>query len=140
MAPVEDAVIYPGQRLGLPESGSGSVATWLSRIAALVIDWVACLLIARLIFNDAVGSGGVGEFAVFGILILEGALGTTIAGGSFGQIVMRIAVVRLDGRSVNLLQALIRMVLICLVIPPVVFNRDNRGLHDLAVGTVVIRR
>jgi uncharacterized RDD family membrane protein YckC len=26
------------------------------------------------------------------------------------------------------------------VIPPLVFNRDSRGLHDLAAGTVVIRR
>jgi hypothetical protein len=41
---------------------------------------------------------------------------------------------------VNLLQALLRTLLICLVIPPLVFNRDQRGLHDLAVGTVTIRR
>jgi hypothetical protein len=30
--------------------------------------------------------------------------------------------------------------LICLVVPPLVFNRDNRGLHDLAVKTVSLRR
>ena len=34
---------------------------------------------------------------------------------------------------------MVRTFLICLVIPPVVFNRDNRGLHDLAVGTIDAR-
>ena len=48
--------------------------------------------------------------------------------------------VRLDGKPVNLLQALGRTALICLVIPPLVFNRDNRGLHDLAVNSVAVRR
>ena len=49
-------------------------------------------------------------------------------------------VVRLDGKPVNLLQALGRTLLICLVVPPLVFNRDNRGLHDLAFGTIALRR
>ena len=30
---------YPGQRLGLPESGPGSIAGFGRRIAALLIDW-----------------------------------------------------------------------------------------------------
>ena len=30
---------YPGQRLGLPETGSGSIARFGRRIAALLIDW-----------------------------------------------------------------------------------------------------
>jgi hypothetical protein len=33
---------YPGERLGLPEEGSGSIAGWGRRIGALVIDWVIC--------------------------------------------------------------------------------------------------
>src|SRR5690606_24457686 len=33
---------YPGERLGLPEEGSGSVSGWGRRIAALVIDWMIC--------------------------------------------------------------------------------------------------
>ena len=53
---------------------------------------------------------------------------------------MRIAVVRLDRKPVNLLVALLRTVLICLVVPPVIYNRDRRGLHDLAAGTVTVRR
>jgi uncharacterized RDD family membrane protein YckC len=59
---------------------------------------------------------------------------------SFGQLALRVVVVRLDRRPVTILNAVVRTVLICLVIPPVVFNRDNRGLHDLAVGTITLRR
>ena len=43
-------------------------------------------------------------------------------------------------RPVNVLQAFVRTALVCLVIPPLVFNRDQRGLHDLAVKTVTLRR
>jgi uncharacterized RDD family membrane protein YckC len=61
-------------------------------------------------------------------------------GGSFGQLLLRIVVVRTDGKPLGLLQALGRTLLICLVVPPLVFNRDNRGLHDMAFGTVTLRR
>jgi uncharacterized RDD family membrane protein YckC len=71
---------------------------------------------------------------------VEATLFTALAGGSFGQLALRIVVARLDGRPINLLQALLRTALICLVIPPLVFNRDNRGLHDLVVNTITLRR
>ena len=32
---------YPGERLGLPERGTGSVARWGRRILALLVDWFA---------------------------------------------------------------------------------------------------
>ena len=37
---------YPGQRLGLPERGPGSVASMPRRLAALLIDWLLSMLIA----------------------------------------------------------------------------------------------
>ena len=37
---------YPGERLGLPEQGAGSVARTGRRLAALCIDWLLCTLIA----------------------------------------------------------------------------------------------
>ena len=74
------------------------------------------------------------------VFLLEATFLTALIGGSFGQLVCRVVVARVDGKPVNLLQALLRTFLICLVIPPLVFNRDSRGLHDLAVGTVTLRR
>jgi len=40
----------------------------------------------------------------------------------------------------GLLGGVIRSFLICLLIPAVIFDRDHRGLHDLAAKTVVVRR
>jgi uncharacterized RDD family membrane protein YckC len=61
-------------------------------------------------------------------------------GGSFGQLALRVWIARVDGRPVTILDAMIRTFLICLVIPPVVFNPDRRGIHDLVVKTVALQR
>lgn len=140
-----DFPAYPGERLGLPESGPGSVAGWGRRIAALVIDWLTSSLVAVLVFGyqwfgaTAGEQGWVGSSPLL-VFLAEGTVFTALMGGSFGQLLLRVAVVRVDGRPVGLLQALVRTLLILLVIPPLVYNRDRRGLHDLAVKTVVLRR
>jgi uncharacterized RDD family membrane protein YckC len=127
--------------LGLPEHGSGSVAGWGRRVLALVVDWFGSLLVlAAFIGSEAWTGRGLVQWLPMLVFWLEAGALTALVGGSFGQLACRIAVVRLDGRPVNLLQALLRTLLICLVIPPLVFNRDQRGLHDLAVGTVTVRR
>jgi uncharacterized RDD family membrane protein YckC len=132
---------YAGARLGYPLTGPGSVASWLRRVAALFIDWFASQLVAGFIFGSEVWTGhGAEQLTVFGVFIAETAVLVALVGGSFGQLAVRIAVVRLDGSRLSLLSAVLRSVLICLVIPAVVFNRDNRGLHDLAVGSVVVER
>ncbi|HEX6248217.1 MAG TPA: RDD family protein [Nocardioidaceae bacterium] len=140
-----DFPAYPGERLGLPESGPGSIAGWGRRIVALFVDWVASTLVAALVFGyqwfgeTAGQQGWVGATPLL-VFWLEASFLTALLGGSFGQLVMRVVVVRVDGRQVTLLQALLRTLLILLVIPPLVFNRDQRGLHDLATKTVTLRR
>ena len=65
---------------------------------------------------------------------------TGLAGGSFGQLLLGIRVLRLDGQPLGLLRALLRTVLICLVIPPLVFKPDSgRGLHDIWTGSAAFR-
>ncbi len=136
---------YPGQRLGLPADGPGSVAGWGRRVLALGLDWLASTLVAMVVFGyqwftaTAPDQGWVGATPLL-VFFLEGSLLTTLAGGSFGQLATRVVVVRLDSRPVTLLQAVLRTFLICLVVPPLVFNADQRGLHDLAVRTVTLRR
>ena len=132
---------YPGERLGLPEQGPGSVAGWGRRVLALAVDWLASMLVvAAFIGLDAWTGRGLAQWGPMVVFWLEASVLTALLGGSFGQLVCRVTVVRLDGRPVNLMQALLRTLLICLVIPPLVFNRDQRGLHDLAVGTATLRR
>ncbi len=132
---------YPGQRLGLPEHGPGSIAGWGVRVLALAVDWIASMLVAAAFFGTAVWTGpGFAEWAPMLVFLIEATVFTALMGGSFGQLLTRVTVRRLDGRPLSLLAALLRTALICLVIPPLVFNRDQRGLHDMASGAVTLRR
>jgi uncharacterized RDD family membrane protein YckC len=137
---VSDTQAYPGERLGLPEDGPRSVASWGRRLAALFLDWVPSLLVANLISQSMGLSRDQSAFVPLAVFWFETAFFVAITGASFGQLALQLRVARLDGRAVPLLQSMLRSFLVCLVIPPLVFNRDSRGLHDLAAGTVVIRR
>jgi len=115
-------------------------ASWARRVLALVIDWLACTAVTVLALGGLEGwsedrlSGGY----TLGIFVLESALFTALLGGSFGQLATRLRVVRLDGRRLDLGRALLRSVMIALVIPPLVFRPDGRGLHDMSVGSRVV--
>ena len=125
-----------GQRLGLPESGSGSLARLGRRLVALFIDWFAASLIARSLVGDPQSTAE--SFATLGVFALEITLLTWLWGSSFGQ---RIVGIRVVGRTrrLGLVGSALRTVLICLVIPPLVWDADGRGLHDRAVDSVVLR-
>jgi hypothetical protein len=49
--------------------------------------------------------------------------------------------IRVVGRTrrLGLVGAALRTVLICIVIPPVIWDSDGRGLHDRAVDSLVVR-
>jgi uncharacterized RDD family membrane protein YckC len=131
---------YAGQRLGLPATGSGSVATWGRRVVALFVDWLSSWAVAAFVVR-AFGLGDAWDtWLPLVVFWLESSIGVALVAGSFGQLAVRIAVRRLDGRTLDPFGALLRGFLICLVVPPVIYNRDNRGLHDLAVRTVVVNR
>ena len=116
------------------------MASWGRRLVALFLDWIPSLLVANLISNLAGLTRDQAAFLPLLVFLVETAFFVSITGASFGQLAMQLRVARLDGSAVPLLRSLLRSLLVCLVIPPLVFNRDNRGLHDLAAGTVVIRR
>jgi uncharacterized RDD family membrane protein YckC len=135
-----DVQRWPGERLGLPEHGRGSVAGWGRRILALLVDWFGSLMIVGTFAGTELWSGrGAVQWAPLAVFALERWLFTSLAGGSVGQLVTRIRVIRTDRGRLGPGRALLRTVLLCLVIPPVVYNRDQRGLHDLAVGSVAVR-
>jgi uncharacterized RDD family membrane protein YckC len=132
---------YAGQRLGLPADGPGSVASWGKRVLALFVDWTASLLVAALFTGGAaLSSHGWEAWLPMLVFLVEATVLTPLLGGSFGQVLTRVAVLRVDRRPLSLLAALLRTALICLVVPPLFANLDRRGLHDLAVRTVTVRR
>jgi hypothetical protein len=132
---------YPGQRLGLPREGRGSLASWRSRVGALIIDWGACMVVAIGFFGTGVITGGGWRaWMILATFFVESTVLSWLAGGSFGQLLSRIAVVRLDVQPLGLPRALLRAFLVSLALPALVISADRRGLQDLAVGTVVINR
>lgn len=123
---------YPGHGLGLPRDGRGSIAHLPRRILGLAIDWAATLVIANSFFAGEQLAPLV-VFAVIHIIFIP-----TI-GGSPGH---RIAGLRLQaagGGWTGLWRPIVRSALLILVIPAVIWNKDNRGLHDLVAGTVLVR-
>ena len=132
---------YPGESLGLPESGRGALASWWARIAALIIDWAASMALAVFLFGVGVlREPGWRSWMIMAVFFVQSSVLTGLAGGSFGQILARIGVARLDGRPIGILRAVARQAMICLVIPTIVIGAERRALNDLVLGTVVINR
>ena len=104
-------------------------ASWPRRIVALFVDWLACYGVAFFILRD-IQHPAFGWLTIL-IFLVESTVGVALSGASFGQMILRIRVHTLEGRPLSLLRALQRQLLVCLVIPPLVFRADGRGLHDL---------
>ena len=135
------ATDYPGSSLGLPPAGRGSLASWRARIAALIIDWVASLAVATLLVGTgALRGGGWRGFVPLVVYVVEKAVLTWLTSASFGQLLARVAVVRLEGGPVGLWRAVVRALMVGVVVPAVVVGAERRGLDDLVLGTVVVNR
>ncbi len=111
-------------------------APWGRRILALFVDWITCLAVVEGLVAAGVLGGNPNGLGTLALFVLESALFTALAGGSFGKLATRIRVVRRDGsgQPPSLLRALLRSVLVALLIPPLL-TFDGRGLHDVAAGT-----
>jgi uncharacterized RDD family membrane protein YckC len=108
------------------------VASLQRRFGALMIDWLLCLLIA----------GFMGPFpnnwAPF-VLIVEYAFFIGLFGQTPGMRLMKIACVSVaDGRPIGIPRAFLRGVLLAVVVPALVMDRQRRGWHDRAAGSVMI--
>lgn len=131
---------YPGERLGLPATGVGSVTGFGQRLAALTVDWLLGYLIAALIANPDPTADPLFSWYVMGIWIVLTGLPVAVFGASAGQTVLGIRVASLgDAAVIGVPRALLRTLLIALVVPPLVRDTDGRGWHDRAVRTVVVR-
>jgi uncharacterized RDD family membrane protein YckC len=116
----------------------GEVAGLGRRVAALGIDWLVSIGISLLLFRDVAYGSLESSVAILLIFAAEVILLTWLTGSSFGQRIVGIQVMRMDGGRLGLGRVTLRTVLICLVIPAVVIDAYGRGLHDRAVGSVVV--
>lgn len=124
---------WPGKRLGLPDSGSRSIGRLGRRIGALAIDFAAAALISAAFFQYD-GWASTAVFAVVQIVFL-----LTLS-GSPGHLLLGMRVVPLAGGYLGVWRPFTRTILLCLVIPALIWDKDQRGMHDRLSGTVLVRR
>ncbi|GAB4005026.1 RDD family protein [Nocardioides ultimimeridianus] len=125
-------------------------ASWLRRMLALAVDWALCILVV----TAFVGPTAIPFYSAFHhetpdpsssgwvttVFVIESTVMTWLGGGSIGKLLTGLCVIPADGRLRRLHPAkiMLRQILILLVIPPLVFRNDGRGLHDLAAGTSTV--
>jgi uncharacterized RDD family membrane protein YckC len=134
-----------------------ATASLRRRALALLVDWIACSFVI-VIFRGPGATPLVGGFLVdrpdaqagwwvLLVYLVESVVLTTLAGGSFGKIATRLRTVRTtpvgpqlqpDPRPLDPIRTIARQILIAVVIPPLIFRPDGRGLHDLAAGTATV--
>lgn len=158
VAALDDDFRYRGNRLGLPESGPGSVPGVMRRLVGLALDWslsvllVSVALSVGLIGQDltaAAAAGGEEEalaltnFTTLSTLVVYAAMNIvllTLFGTTIGRRIVGVGITATGERSWPWFVSMaLRTLLLCLVIPAVVYDRDTRGLHDRAAGTIATR-
>jgi uncharacterized RDD family membrane protein YckC len=128
---------YRGERLGLPKDGPGAIAPVGRRLAALCIDWGLCLLIAYgLLSHGRAADASNWALAVFGVVSV---LTLATIGSTPGKRLLRLRVIGVDGGRLGPGAVVLRTILLLLVIPAAIWDRDTRGLHDKAVRAVQVR-
>ncbi|MFL6116783.1 MAG: RDD family protein [Catenulispora sp.] len=127
---------YSGQRLGLPRSGPGSLATIGRRLAALMIDWAIAYGLAYLLVGDRLLKTG--QFAALSLLAVMYLIGLGISGSTLGMAALGLRVGSDQGGKASLYAIAMRTILLFLVIPAVVWDTDGRGLHDRVAHTMLV--
>jgi uncharacterized RDD family membrane protein YckC len=130
--------------LGLPSTGPGSLAPMARRLLALGVDWFGSLAVSGLLFPEDGATRGIlagDRLATLGIFAISSAVLVGLLGHTIGHRLAGLRVMRLrDGRVPGPVAGAVRSALLLLVVPAVVWDRDGRGLHDVAAGTVIVRR
>ncbi len=138
---------FPGQRLGLPQSGTGSLAGMARRVGALIVDWFIAYGLASLgvtfgfVTTENFMQTQIGSTAVMAVWLVLGAVSLRLFGFTPGQYALGLRVDSVDHRRyVGLGRALGRGLLVAFVIPALFTDADGRGFQDRLTGTAVVRR
>ena len=128
---------YPGERLGLPKDGPGSVAPLGRRFGAIFLDWGLSVLIAYGLLAGRQFSS-TSNWALLVFLVMS-VLTVGTVGCTPGKRLLGLRVVAVEGGRLPLWRVAVRTALLGLAIPALVWDRDNRGLHDRLSGAVQVR-
>lgn len=108
-----------------------SVPSMGRRLLALFVDWLLCLLIAVGLFRS--------QYLTIALFAVETYVLTAVTGATLGKRLLSIRVLRMNGRPPGFGWAAVRTLLLLAVVPPLLSDRDLRGLHDRAADTIVVR-
>ena len=103
------------------------------RIAAIAIDWATAVILSVAFFSYDPWATLI-IFAVAQVVLL------LTANGSIGHLLLGMRVVPVKAGYLGVWRPFARTILLCLVIPAVIWDRDQRGMHDRLIGTVLVRR
>jgi uncharacterized RDD family membrane protein YckC len=127
-------------RISLPEIGPGSAVGSGRKAAGLILDLVAATLIGRAIV--LAGLSGVWAISNAETLafLLEVWLLQATTGQSIGQRITKTRIVAVNGGQPGPWWLFLRTVLmVCtLFLLCLITDRDGRGIHDKAAGTIVV--
>jgi hypothetical protein len=137
--PADSGSEFPGQSLGLPENGPGSLARMGRRLAALIADWSIAYGLASLAMSAGLFGRPGQATAVLVIWLVLDAVAVRLFGFTPGQYLLGLRVTALDNR-LGVGRAIGRGLLIALVIPALFTDRDGRGFQDRLTATAVVRR
>ncbi|HEX5401400.1 MAG TPA: RDD family protein [Pseudonocardiaceae bacterium] len=126
----------------MPERGPGSIPSMGRRLLALIVDTVFATLVTSLFVHTGSLSPDHVQTLNYWSLVtwfLLNVIGVGFFAASPGMVLLKLRVARVDGASyVFPLRAAVRTVLIAVLLPAVVWDRDHRGLHDKVAGTIVV--
>ena len=108
------------------------------RAIALLLDWLTSTGVVLVVLGAGAYLTTDGSLTILGVFYAEIVILTWLLMGSFGQLIMGLRVVDLAGQRLAFWRIAVRTALICLVIPAVIQDQQGRGLHDRAVGSIVI--
>jgi uncharacterized RDD family membrane protein YckC len=137
----ESRSVYPGESLGMPEGGPGSLAPMGRWLGALMIDWLISYGLAALCLRFGLFSEHTLATAVLVVWFVLGVVSVRLFGFTPGQLALGLRVVTVDGRlHVGAGRAVVRGVLVGTVVPALFTDWDGRGLQDRLTATAVVRR
>lgn len=132
---------YPGETLGLPERGPGSLAGTGRRLAAVFVDWLVAYGLAGLGLTLGLVTPGLLATAVLVIWLVLGLVAVRLFEFTPGQFALGLRVIPIDRRvHVGLGRAALRGLLVAIVVPALFVDADGRGLQDRVTGTAVVQR
>jgi uncharacterized RDD family membrane protein YckC len=101
------------------------------RLLALLIDWLLSMLIAYWLTHS--------QFWTIAVFAVEDCVLTATTGFTVGKRLLGIRTARIGGGPVGFRWALVRTAILLTVVPPLLTDRDLRGMHDRASDTIVVQ-